>query len=89
MNSLLTYSMLRKYDYSKHSLYLNKFDDDQFLSVNTDYDIWNVGLSDSGLYLRTLAFHGIFPVNVKSLDDYKIERSNYIDFIHSKKQRNG
>lgn len=89
MNSLLTYSMLRRYDYSKHSLYLNKFDDDQLLSVNTDYDIWHGGLSDNGLYLRTLAFHGILPVNVEHEDDYRAERSRYIDFIHSKKQGNG
>ena len=89
MNSLLTYSMLRRYDYSRHSLYLNKFDDDQFLSVNTDYDIWHGGLSDNGLYLRTLAFHGILPVNVEHEDEYRAERSNYIDFIHSKKQGNG
>lgn len=89
MNSLLTYSMLRRYDYSRHSLYLNRFDDDQFLSVNTDYDIWSGTSSDSGLYLRTLAFYGILPVNVEHEDDYMAERRSYIDFIHSKKQGNG
>ena len=89
MNSVLTYSMLRKYDYNRHSLYLNRWDDDQFLSVNTDYDIWNDSSSYSGLYLRTLAFYGILPMNVGYEEEYNIERSMYVDFIHSKRNNNG
>lgn len=89
MNSVLTYSMLRKYDYNRHSLYLNRWDDDQFLSVNTDYDIWNDNSSYSGLYLRTLAFYGILPMNVGHEEEYNVERSMYVDFIHSKRNNNG
>ena len=89
MNSVLTYSMLRKYDYNRHSLYLNRWDDDQFLSVNTDYDIWNDSSSYSGLYLRTLAFYGILPMNVGHEEEYNVERSMYVDFIHSKRNNNG
>lgn len=88
MNGVLTYSMLRRYDFNRHSLYLNNWGDEQFLAVNTDYDIW--GNSDyAGLYMRTLAFYGILPMNVGDEDNYRVERSNYIDFIHSKRNNNG
>ena len=86
MNSLLTYSMLRRYDYSRHSLYLNNWDDDQFLSVNTDYDIWGYKQPGSETYLRTLAFHGILPMNVNNDEEYMDERGSFISFIHSKRR---
>ncbi len=89
MNSMLTYSMLIRYDYYKHSLYLNNWEDDQFLSVNTDYELWTDNQPYSGIYLRTLAFHGILPMNVKHDDEYTVERSSFINYLHSKKQRNG
>lgn len=89
MHGVLTYSMLRKYDYNRHSIYLKKWDDDQFLSINTDYDIWSDNSAYSGLYLRTLAFYGILPMNVSDENDYRAERASYIDFIHSKRKKNG
>ncbi len=89
MNSLLTYSMLLRYDYSRHSLYLNNWYEEQFLSVNTDFEIWGGDHSESGVYLRTLAFHGILPMNVTHEGEYMDERSSFMDFIYSKKRRNG
>lgn len=89
MNSVLTYTMLRKYDYNRHTLYLNKWEEGQFLSVNTDYDIWGDNSGYSSLCLRTLAFYGILPINAGMYEDYNLERTNFLDYMHSKKTGNG
>lgn len=85
MNNVFTYAMIRRYDYNRHSLFLNNWQEEQFLCVSTDYDIWGDNYY-SGLYLRTLAFYGILPVNVDNENDYIKERKAFIDFIHSKRR---
>ena len=81
--------MLRKYDFNRRTLYLNKWEEDQFLSVNTDYDIWGDNSAYSGLCMRTLAFYGILPINAGVNEDFNLERSRFIDYMHSKKNGNG
>lgn len=89
MNSALTYTMLRNYDFNRHTLFLNRWEEDQYLYLNTDYDIWGVQSAKSSLYLRTLAFYGILPMNVGPEEDYNAERISFVNYIHLKKNGNG